>query len=81
MIYTVKSFSIVNEAEVYIFLEFSCFFDNSVDVGNLISSSSAFCKYKWNIWKFTFHVLLKPHLESFEYYFTSVGHECNCVVV
>ena len=69
---TVKGFSIVNEAEVDVFLEFSCFFDDPTDVGNLISGSSAFSKSSLNIWKFTVHVLLKPSLENFEHYFTSV---------
>ena len=72
VIHTVKGFSIVNKAEVYIFLEFSCFFDDPVDVGNLISGSSAFSKTSLNIWKFTVHVLLKPGLENFERYFTSM---------
>ena len=69
MIYTVKGFSAVNEAEVDVFLGFSCFFYNSTDVGNLTSGSSAFYKPSLNIWKFTFHILLKPILEDFEHYF------------
>ena len=81
VIHTVKGFGIVNNAEVDVFLELSCFFDNPADVGNLISDSSAFSKSSLNIWKFTVHVLLKPGLENFEYYFTSVWDECNCVVV
>ena len=72
MIHTVKGFGIVNKAEVDVFLELSCFFDDSADVGNLISGSSAFSKTSLNIWKFTVHVLLKPGLENFEHYFTSV---------
>ena len=68
----VKGFSIVNEAEVDVFLEFSCFFYDPTDVGNLISGSSAFSKSSLNIWKYTVHVLLKPGLENFEYYFTSM---------
>ena len=72
MIHTVKGFSIVNKAEVDIFLELSCFFDDPTDVGNLISGSSAFSKTNLNIWKFTVHVLLKPDLENFEHYFTHV---------
>ena len=80
-IHTVKGFSIVNEAEVDVFLELSCFFDDPVDVGNLISDSSAFSKSSLNIWKFTVHVLLKPGLENFEHYFTSVWDDCNCAVV
>ena len=78
---TVKGFAIVNKAEIDVFLELSCFFHDPVDVGNLISGSSAFSKSSLNIWKFTVHVLLKPGLENFEHYFTSVGDECNCVVV
>ena len=58
-----------------------CFVDDPVDVGNLISGFSAFSKTSLNIWKFTVHVLLKPGLENFEHYFTSVGDECNCAVV
>ena len=72
MIHPVKSFSIVNEAEVDIFLEFHCFFSDSMDIGNLISGSSAFSKSSLNIWKFTVHILLKPGLENFDHYFASV---------
>ena len=68
MIHTV-CFSIVNEAEVHVFLEFSCFFYDLMDVGNLISDSSAFSKSSLNIWKFAVHVLVKPSLENFEHYF------------
>ena len=71
-IHTVIGFGIVNKAETDGFLELSCFFDDPVDVGNLISGSSAFSKTSSNIWKFTVHVLLKPGLENFEHYFTSV---------
>ena len=81
VIHTVKGFSIVNEAEVDVFLEFSCFFNDPRDVGNLISGSSAFCKSILNIWKFSVHVLLKSGLENFEHYFASMGDECNCVLV
>ena len=81
MIHTVKGFGIVNKAEIDDFLELSCIFDDPADVGNLISSSSAFSKTSLNIWKFTVHVLLKPGLENFEHYFTSVWNECNCAVV
>ena len=63
VIHTFKSFGIVNQAEVDVFLEFSCFLDDPVDVGNLISVSSTFSKTSWNIWKFMVHVLLKPGLE------------------
>ena len=69
MIHTVKGFGIVNKAEVDVFLEFSCFFNDPMDVDNLISGSSAFSKSSLNIWKFTVHVLLKPGLENFEHYF------------
>ena len=72
VIHTVKDFVIVNKAEVDVFLELSSFFDDPVDVGNLISGSSAFPKTCLNIWKFTVHVLLKPGLENFEHYFTSM---------
>ena len=71
VIYTVKGFSLVNEAEVDVFLEFSCFFCDPVDVGNLISGSYAFSKTSLTIWKFIVHVLLKPGLENFEHYFAS----------
>ena len=66
-IHIVESFSVVSEAEVDVFLEFSCFFYDPTDVGNLISGSSAFSKSSLNIWKFLVHVLLKPSLEDFEY--------------
>ena len=72
VIHTVKSFGTVNKAEIDVFLEPSCFFDDPADVGNLISGSSAFSKSSLNIWKFTVHILLKPLLENFEHYFTSV---------
>ena len=72
VIHTVKSFGIFNNAEVDVFLELSRFFDDPADVGNLISGSSAFSKTSLNIWKFTVHVLLKPGLEKFEHYFTSM---------
>ena len=81
VIHTVKGFGIVNKAEIDVFLELSCFFDDPADIGNLISGSSAFSKSSLNIWKFTVHVLLKPDLEIFEHYFTSVWDECNCAVV
>ena len=81
VIHTVKGFGIVNKAEVDVFLELSRFFDDPTDVGNLISGSPAFYKSSLNIWKFTVHVLLKPGLENFEYYFTSMWDECNCALV
>ena len=77
VVHTVKGFGIVNKAEVDIFLERSCFFDDPVDVGNLISGSSAFSKTSLNIWKFMVHVVL----ENFEHYFASVWDEFNCVVL
>ena len=81
VIHTVKGFGIVNKAEVDVFLELSCFFDDPTDVGNLISGFSAFSKSSLNIWMFIVHVLLKPGLENFEHYFASKWDECNCVVV
>ena len=72
MIHTAKGFGAVNKAEVDIFLELSCFFDDPTDVDNLISGSSVFTKSSLNIWKFTVHLLLKPGLENFEHYFASV---------
>ena len=81
MIHTVKGFGIVNKAEIDVFLELSCFFDDPADVGHLISGSSAFSKTSLNIREFTVHVLLKPGLENFEHYFTSMSDECNSVVV
>ena len=70
--HTVKGFGIVDKAEIYVFLELSCFFHDPADVGNLISGSSAFSKTSLDIWKFTVHVLLKPGLENFEHFFTTV---------
>ena len=81
VIHTVKGFSVVNEAEDVFFLEFSCFFYDPMDVGNLISGSSAFSKSSLNIWKFSVHILLKPSLENFEHYFASMWDECNYAVV
>ena len=81
VIHTVKGCGIVNKQEIAVSLELFCFFDNPSGVGNLISASSAFTKSSLNIWKFTDHLLLKPGLENFEHYFTSVWDECNCVVV
>ena len=72
VIHTVKGFGIVDKAEIDVFLELSCFFDDPADVGNLISGSSAFSKTSLNTWKFTVHVLWKPGLENFEHYFSSV---------
>ena len=81
VIHTVEGFGIVNKAEIDVFLELSCFFNDPADVGSLISGSSAFSKTSLNIWKFMVHILLKPGLENFEHYFTSMWDECNCVVV
>ena len=80
VIHTVKGFGIVNKAEIDVFLELSSFHD-PVDVGNLISGSSAFSKSSLNIWKFSVHVLLKPSLENFEHYFAGMWDECSCVVI
>ena len=81
VIHTVKGFGIVNDAEVDVFLELSCFFNDPTDVGNLISGSSAFSKSSLNIWKFSVHILLKPHLENYDHYFASVWDEYNRMVV
>ena len=75
VIHIVKGFGIVGKAEIDVFPELSCFFDDPADVGNLISGSSAFSKSSLNIWNFVIHILLKPGLEHFEHYFTSV---CCC---
>ena len=72
VIHTVKDFSVVNEGEVDIFLEFSCFFYGTTDVGHLTSASSAFSKFSLNIWKFMVHIPLKPGLENFEHHFDTV---------
>ena len=72
VVHVVKGFGIVNKAEVDVFMELFCFFNDPTDVGNFISGSPAFSKSSLNIWKFTVHILLKPGLENFEYYFASV---------
>ena len=72
VIHTVKGFGVIDKAEVDVFLELSCFFDDPRDVGNLISGSSTFSKSNLNIWKFMVQILLKPGLENFEHYFASV---------
>ena len=72
LIYTVKGSARVNKAEIDVFLELSHFFDDPIDVGILISASSAFSKYNLNIWKLMVHILLKPGMENFEHYFTSM---------
>ena len=81
VIHTIKGFGIVNKAEVDILLELSCFCDDPVDVGNLISGYSAFSKLSVNTWKLTVNVLLKTGLENFEHHFDSVWDECNCAVI
>ena len=81
VIHTVKGFGIVNKAEKDVFLEFSCFFDDPAEVGNLNSGFSTFSKTSLNIWKFTVHLLLKPGLENFDHYFASVRDKCNFAIV
>jgi len=81
VICTVKDFSLVNEAEVDVFLEFFCFSYDPKGVGNLMSGSSVFSKSSLNICKFSVHVLLKPSLENFEHYFASMWDECSCAVI
>ena len=81
VMHTVKGFGIVNQAEIDVFLELSCFFHDPADVGSLISDSSAFSKTSLNIWKFIVHIQLKPGLENFEHYFTSIWDEYNCAIV
>ena len=81
VIHTVKGFGIFNKAEIDVFLEFFCFFDDPADVGNLISSSSAFSKSSLSIWKFAVHILWKPVLENLGHYFASMWDECSCAVV
>ena len=78
VIYTVKGFGVVNKSEVDVFLELSCFFDDPMDVGNLIFGSSAFSKSNLYTWKFFIHVLLKTTLENFEHYFASTCCYCCC---
>ena len=81
VIHTVKGFGIVNKAEVDVFLEFSCFFDDPRKVGNLTLGYSDFSKSILNIWMFTVYVLFKHGLENFEHYFAIVWDECNCAIV
>ena len=81
MTYTVRGFSIVNETEVNVFLEFPCFLYDPANGGNLISDSSAFSKPRLNIQKFLVHVMLKPSMEDFEHNLTSMGDECYWLVV
>ena len=80
VVHTVKGFGIVNKAEVNVFLELSCFFDDRKDIGNMISGSLTFSKSSLNIWKFMVHVLLKSGSENFKHYFTSPWDECSCLV-
>ena len=80
VVHTVKGFGVVNKAEVHVFLELSCFFDDPTDVGSLISGSSAFSRSSLSIWKFMVHELLKLGLENFQDYFDSVWDECSCAV-
>ena len=81
VIHTIKSFSVVNEAKIDVFLGFLCFFCDPTDVGNLISGSSAFSKPRFYIWKYLVHILLKSSLENSEHYSDTVRDECNCAVV
>ena len=81
VIHNVKGFSVVNEAEIDVFLELPCFLYDPTDVGNLISGSSTFSKSSLYIWKFSVHILLKPSLKDFERYLTSMRNKCNCTVV
>ena len=81
VIHTVKGFSVVNEAEVDVFLEFPCFLSDPMNVGNLVFDSSAFSKPSLCTWKFSVHILLKPSFQDFEYYLASMLNECNCKVV
>ena len=78
VIYTVKGFGVVDEAEADVFLELSCFFDDPTDVGNLISGSSTFSKFRLYLWKFLGHILLNPKLEVFEHYLASI---CGSLLV
>ena len=81
MIHTVKGFSVVNETEIDIFMEFPCFLYDSVNIGNLISGSSTFSKPRLDIWKFLVCIMLKPSRQDFKYDLTSMGDECRCPMV
>ena len=81
VIYTVKGFSLVNEAEVDIFLVLHCFLHDPKSVGNVTSNYSAFSKSNLYMWKFLVHILLKPSLKDFEHYLASMSNECDCIVV
>ena len=80
MIHTVKNFSIVDEKEVDVFLEFPCFLYDPANVGNLISGSSAFSKPSLDIWKFLVHIMLKPSMPDFKQDLTSMVDECTCLI-
>ena len=81
VIHTVQGFGVVNKAEVNVFLELSCFFCDPMDVGNLISGSSAFSKSSLYIWRFSVHVLLKPGLKDFKHNLAGMWNECSCMVI
>ena len=81
MIYTAKGFTVVNETEIDVFLKFSCFVCNPVNVGNLISSSSSFSTSSLDIWQFLIHIMLKPRMQDFKHDLPSMGDERNCPVV
>ena len=81
MVHTIKDYSIVNETEVEVFLEFHCFLYDPVNIGNLISDSSGFSKSSFYIYKFSVHRLLKPSLKDFEHYLASMWNDCNCTIV
>ena len=81
MIHSVQGFSIVNEAEINVFLKFLCFFYNPANVGNLISSSFSFSKPSLDIWKFLVHIMLKPSMQDFKHGLTSMGDVCSCPMV
>ena len=81
MIHTVKGFSVVSETKVDVLLEFPCFLYETVNVGNLISGSSAFSKPSLDVWKFLVHIMLKPSVQDFKHDLTSMGDECNCLMV
>ena len=81
MIHTVKGFGVVSETEIDVFLEFPSFLYDPMNVGNLISGSSSFCKPSLDIWKFLVHIMLKPSMQDFKHDLTSMGDECNCPMV
>ena len=81
VIHTGKAFGVINKAEVDVFLELSCFLYHQANVGNLISGSFVFSKFSLKIWNVSVQILLKPLLDNFEYYFTSMWDECSCSVL